>query len=222
MWRDAVLIAERDLRIELRSRVALSQIAPFALVVLVMFGIALDADQGLLEQVTPGVYWMTVLFSALLAVARSGSLEDGAGHRDALRLSALRPGAVYLGKVGAVGVQVLALQAVLGAGVMVFYGASFDEPALLVLTCLAVTAAVASAGSLYEALVTGARVRHTLLPLLLLPVMTPVLIGATRAFEVAVGDGLGNGWAWCGFIAGIAGLYLIVGAWSYGTLLEDA
>lgn len=222
MWRDAALVAERDLRIELRSRVALSQIAPFALVVLVMFGIALDADQGMLERVTPGLYWMTVLFSALLAITRSGSLEQGVGARDALRLSALDPAGVFLGKVGAVGVQILVLQVVLVVGVVFFYGASFDSLTLVVVTCLAVTAAVAAAGSLYESLVTGARVRHTLLPLLLLPVMTPVLIGATRAFEVAVGDSLDSGWGWCGFIAGIALLYLIVGALSYGTLLEDA
>lgn len=221
MWRDAALVAEKDLRIELRSRVALSQITPFALVVLVMFGIALDADQSVLERVTPGVYWMTVFFSALFALTRSGSLDQSMGARDALRLSALDPAAVFLGKVGAVGVQILALQAVLMAGMAIFYGASFDDLALAGGTCLAVTVAVAAAGSLYESLVAGLRVRHTLLPLLLLPVMTPVLIGATRAFEVALGDTVGNGWAWCGFITAIALLYLIVGALSYATLLED-
>jgi heme exporter protein B len=222
MWRDAALVAERDLRIELRSRVALSQIAPFALVVLIMFGIALDADKGLLERVTPGLYWMTVLFSSLLAITRSGSLEQGVGTRDALRLSALDPAGVFLGKVGAVGVQILLLQAVLAAGVAILYGTSFGSLALVTLTCLAVTAALAAAGSLYESLVTGVSMRHTLLPLLLLPVMAPVLIGATRAFEDALGDSLANGWAWCGFVAGIALLYLIVGAMSYGTMLEDA
>ena len=35
MWRDAALVAGKDLRIEARSRVALSQVAPFGLVALV-------------------------------------------------------------------------------------------------------------------------------------------------------------------------------------------
>ena len=57
---------------------------------------------------------------------------------------------------------------------------------LLVLTALAATAGLATAGTLYGVLAAGLRVRETLLPLLLLPVVAPVLIGATRAFEAAL------------------------------------
>lgn len=222
MWRDARLVVERDLRIELRSRVALGQVAPFALVVLVMFGFALDPDRGLLQRVTPGLFWFTVLFSALLAVARSGSLDEAAGTRDALRLSGLDPAAIYLGKVFAVAVQLLVLEALLLAGVTVLFGASLTGYSLITATCLAATAAVSATGVLYAALVAGVRVRHSLLPLLLLPVLAPVLIAATQAFEAAFGEGLavGSGWAWCGLAAGVALLYLLVGSLVYGTLLE--
>ena len=40
MWRDAALMAGKDLRIEARSRVATNQVAPFAVLVLVLFGFA--------------------------------------------------------------------------------------------------------------------------------------------------------------------------------------
>ena len=46
---DARLVAGKDLRIEARSRVVLNQVAPFALLVLVLFGFALDADQRTLR-----------------------------------------------------------------------------------------------------------------------------------------------------------------------------
>ena len=42
MWREARLVAGKDLRIELRSRVGVGQIAPFAVLVLVLFGFALE------------------------------------------------------------------------------------------------------------------------------------------------------------------------------------
>ena len=48
---------------------------------------------------------------------------------------------------------------------------------------------MATAGTLYGALVAGLGVRETLLPVLLLPVVAPVLIGATRAFQDAVWGG---------------------------------
>ena len=47
--------------------------------------------------------------------------------------------------------------------------------------------ALAAVGTLYGGLAAGAKGRETLLPLLLLPVVAPVLIGATRAFEAAFG-----------------------------------
>jgi heme exporter protein B len=222
MWRDATLVAGRDLRIEARSRVALHQVAPFALLMLVLFAFALDPARQTLEQATPGLFWITVLFSALLAIARSAALDEGDGVRDALRLSALDPGAVFVGKTLAVAAELLALEVLLGLGVIVLYGAEPAGVGLLLATCLAATVAVAATGTLYGALVSGLRVRETLLPLLLLPVLAPVLIGATRAFEAALGGAPADGWPWCGLLAVFAVLYSVAGALAYGTLLEGS
>jgi heme exporter protein B len=221
MWRDAGLVAQRDLRVELRSRVTLQQVAPFALLVLVLFAFALDPDRGVLERVTPGLYWTAVLFSGLLALGRSAALDQHDGTRDAVRLSGLDPAGVFLGKAAAVAAQLLALEAVLAIGVIVLYDAEPASPILVAATCLSATAAVAASGTLYGALVGGLRARETLLPLLLLPVLAPVLIGATRAFEAALGGAATDGWPWCGLLAGFALVYSVAGALAYGTLLED-
>jgi heme exporter protein B len=222
MWRDASLVAGRDLRVEARSRVTTNQVAPFALLVLILFAFALDPDGPLLERATPGLYWVTVLFSALLAIARSAALDEADGVRDALRLSALDPAGVFVGKALAVAAELAALEILLGAGVIVLYGAEPDALGLLAVTCLAATVAVASTGTLYGALVSGLRVRETLLPLLLLPVLAPVLIAATRAFESALGGVPADGWPWCGLLATFAVLYSVAGALAYGTLLEGS
>ena len=62
----------------------------------------------------------------------------------------------------------------------------------------------------------------SILPLLLLPVLAPVLIGATRAFEAALGGAPADGWPWCGLLAVFAILYSVAGALAYGTLLEGS
>ncbi|MDD9370625.1 MAG: heme exporter protein CcmB [Acidimicrobiales bacterium] len=222
MWRDASLIAGRDLRVEVRSRVTLNQVAPFALLVLILFAFALDPDGPILERATPGLYWVTVLFSALLAIARSAALDETDGVRDALRLSALDPAGVFVGKAAAVAAELAALEVLLGVGVIILYGADPAALGLLLATCLTATVAVASTGTLYGALVSGLRVRETLLPLLLLPVLAPVLIAATRAFESALGGIPAEGWPWCGLLATFAVLYSVAGALAYGTLLEGS
>ena len=222
MIRDALLIAGKDLRLELRSRVALNQVLPFALLVLVLFAFALDPDKSVLTQATPGLYWIAVLFSALLALQRSFAIEATDGNRDALRLSGLDPAGIFLGKVLAVSVQLIVLEALLGVGVVVLYTSRIDGWVLLAVTSVIATASIAAAGTLYGVVAAGLRVRETLLPLLLLPVLAPVLIGSTRAFEAALNGSPSEGWPWVGLMSIFASLYVVAGIFGFGPLLEES
>ena len=218
---DVRLVAGRDLWIEARSRVVVAQVVPFALLVLVLFGFALNADQRTLETFAPGLFWVAVLLSALLAVHRSARLEQSDGTLDALRMSGLTPLALFLGKATAVFVQLLALEAVLVGGLLVFYGVEVEDPALLIVAGVLAGVTVAFAGTLYGALASGLGVRETLLPILLLPVLAPVLIAATRTFDDALGVAAVDGWAWTGLLAATALVATVVGALVYGALIED-
>lgn len=222
MWHDARLVAGKDLRLEVRSGVAVNQLAPFALLVLVLFAFALDPDRGVLARATPGLYWIAVLFSAVIAVERTFSLESADGVRDGLRLAGLEPGGVFLGKFGALAVQLLALEVVLGVGVVLFYDRSLGGWPLLVATLVTATAAIAAAGTLYGVLASGLRVRETLLPLLLLPALAPVLIAATRAVEAALDGVSSEGWPWCSLLAVFAIVYLAIGTLAFGPLMEES
>jgi heme exporter protein B len=222
MIRDALLIAGKDLRLELRSRVALNQVLPFALLVLVLFAFALDPDKSVLTEATPGLYWIAVLFSALLALQRAFAIEATDGNRDALRLSGLDPAGIFLGKVLAVSVQLIVLEALLGVGVVVLYTSRIDGWVLLAVTSVIATASIAAAGTLYGVLAAGLRVRETLLPLLLLPVLAPVLIGSTRAFEAALNGSPSEGWPWVGLMSIFASLYVVAGIFGFGPLLEES
>jgi heme exporter protein B len=222
VWRDLTLVAGKDLRIEARSRVVINQVAPFAVLVLVLFAFALDPESEVLAEATAGLFWIAVLFSALLTIQRAFSIEAADGNRGGLLLSGLDPAAVFLGKVGAVTAQLLGLEVLLFVGVVVLYGPEVHGPAMLVLTSLGATVGVAAAGSLYGVLAAGLRVRETLLPLLLLPVVAPVLIASTQAFEAALEGELADGWPWVGLLGVFAAAYLLFGALAFGPLLEES
>lgn len=222
MWRDALLVAGKDLRIEARSRVATNQVAPFALVVLVLFGFALDPDRGVLARASAGLFWVAVLLSSLLAVQRSFAVEAADGAGDGLRLSGLDPAGIFLGKAAAVAAQLALLQVVLAAGVVVLYDADLGGPVLLLATCAAATVGLAAAGTVYGVLAAGLRVRETLLPLLLLPVVAPVLLGATRAWEAGMGISVDDGWRWTQLLAVFAVVYVTLGVLAFGALLEES
>jgi heme exporter protein B len=229
MLRDAWLIAAKDLQVEWSSKVLTSQVLPFGLVVLILFGFGISPDRrvveaperSVLEQVAPGLFWLAVVLSALLALGRSFAIESIDGNLDALKLTGLDPAGVFLGKGLAVLIELLLLEVLLGIGAFLLYGAPLGHPALLVVTVAATTISVAAAGTLYAALASGLRVRDTLVPLLVLPVLAPVLLGATIATEAALFGPVGDGWPWAGFLGAFALLYVGAGILSFGPLLEE-
>jgi heme exporter protein B len=222
MWRDALLVAGKDLRVELRSHVATNQVAPFAFAVLVLFAFALDPNRGVLARATAGLFWVAVLLCALLAVQRSFAMEAADSARDGLRLSGLDPAGIFLGKAAAVVVQLLVLEALLAVGIVVLYGSHLHGALLLIGSSSAATVGLAAAGTVYGMLAAGLRVRETLLPLLLLPVVAPVLLAATRAWEAALSGAPADGNPWLQLLGVFAVVYLTVGIVAFGPLLEDA
>lgn len=221
----ATAVARKDLQVERGSRVVTNQVAPFALVVMVMFAFALD-NEGILQRVAPGLVWLATLFSMLVVVQRSFAVESADGALDALRVAGVDPAAIFLGKSAALMVQLFALEAVLVAAAFVLYGV---EPTAMgwleaFVTMVAATIGLGFVGTLYGGLAAGARGRETLLPLLLLPVVAPVLIGATRATEAAFGSGgatVAEGWPWIGLLAVFAVVFGAAGSVAFGPLVDE-
>lgn len=224
-WRAAVRIAAKDLLIERRSRIVVNQVVPFAVVTMVLFAFALDAD-SVLQRVAPGLIWLAVLFSMLVMVQRTAALEVEDGALDALRLSGVEAVAVFVGKSLALALQLLVLEVLLLATAVVLYQARLplDGLVLLVTSLITATGGLAFVGTLYGGLATGISGRETLLPLLVLPVVAPVLIGATRAVESALGTGgavVSEGWPWVGLLTVFAVVFGVGGALGYGALIDE-
>ena len=222
MWRDALVVAAKDVRIELRSRVATNQIAPYAVVVLLLFGFAFDQQRDLLNEGAPGLFWVAVLLCTLLAVQRSFAVEAADGARDGLRLSGLDPAGIFLGKAAAIAAQLLVLEAVLVAGIVVLFGTRLGDVGLLLGAAAAATIGLAAAGTVYGVMSAGLRVRETLLPLLILPVVAPVMLGATEAWRSALGQGGGGGGRWLVLLISFAAIYVTLGVLAFGALLEES
>ncbi len=220
MLRDALLVAGKDLRIELRSRVALWQLLPFAVLALMLFAFALGPGPDVLRKSAPGLLWLAVLFCTVLATQRSFAIESGEGTRDGLRLSGIDPAGVFLGKAAAVGLQLIVLQAVLWAGIALLFDVRVQTVWLAVVASLLATVGLASAGVIYGALSAGLRVRETLLPLLVLPIVAPVLLAGSRAWTAAAAGSVATGVSWLRILGPFAAVYLVVGVVLYGPLQE--
>jgi len=223
--RIARAVAAKDLRIELRSRVVTNQVLPFSGLVMVMFAFALDNDD-VLQRTAGGLVWLATLFSLFILVQRTFAVETYDGALDSLRVAGVNPQGIFIGKSLALFIQLLILESVLFVAAVVLYRVNVNgSGVVLLVTCvLCATAGLAFVGTLYGGLTAGARGRETLLPLLLLPVVAPVLICATRATESAFRSGgvtVGEGWPWVGVLAVFAAVFGLGGLLSFGSLIEE-
>lgn len=224
--RVAWLIARKDLRIERRSRVLTNQVLPFAGVTMIIFGFALNANTDVLELVAPGLVWLATMFSLLLLVQRAFSVESDDGALDAMRVAGVDARAIFLGKAIGLVIQLLVLEAVLLFAAVVLYAETIPLGGivLLVTTLISATCGLAAVGTLYGGLAAGSKGRETLLPLLTLPAVAPVLIGATRAVESALGTGaaeLSDGWQWVSLLTVFAVAFGVGGALAFGPLIDE-
>ncbi len=103
--REIWAVAHKDLLIEARSKVVATQVLPFALVILILFGLALDADRSTLRSFTPGLFWVATLFAGILAIQRSVTVETSSSAFEAHRLSGAAGWKLFAGKALAVAIQ---------------------------------------------------------------------------------------------------------------------
>jgi heme exporter protein B len=222
-WQVARAIAAKDLRIEVRSRSVLTTVFPFAATMLLAFGFALGPGRDLLVPSAPGLLWLAGLFASVDLFGRSYQGEADSGALESLLLAPIDRGAIYLGKAAAAAVQLTGLLLLTGGLVVVLFGLPLGpQPALLLLTVLLGVIGLSALGSLFGLLTILGRTRHVALPVLVLPLVTPVVISAIRATALlGTGDDIGQVGGWLGLLVAFDAAFLATGYLVFGHLLED-
>lgn len=179
----ALAVFWKDLVTEWRSRDRLVSMGVFALLVVVILYLA--APPGLEESTrahVPGLLWVAVVFASVLGLNRSFALELENEALSTLALAPVDRGWIFLGKAAASLVLLIAVTALTA----VVFGLAFGldlRPVALPLAAVAALGCVglSSIGTLFAAMAVRTTYREVMLPLLLLPLLVPVLLGSVRA-----------------------------------------
>jgi heme exporter protein B len=196
-WPDQVLaVLRKDLLLEARSRTNLNAMLFFAGMVLLVFSFALGPDPSQLRTAAGGLLWLAFVFSGILAFGRAYQLEAENNAFEGLLLIAESRGAIFMGKMlGAAAVMLVIEVVVIPLMAVLFNLDVLGHLPVLLVVCILGTLGYAAIGALYGALTMSFRAREVLLPLLVLPVTVPVILGAVRATTIALSpslDGLRN------------------------------
>jgi heme exporter protein B len=177
----ALVIAGKDLRMELRTRTSLLSAAVFAALVLMVFNFARDPTAVATVDLAPSILWVTVTFASVVAMNRAFTVERENGAFDGLLLAPVSREALYLGKYLANLAFVLIVEAITLPLFVLFFNLDLGTalPGLL-LTLLLATIGFVAVGTVFSAMVAKTRFAELMLPILLLPFMVPPLIFAVK------------------------------------------
>jgi heme exporter protein B len=182
----------KDLRLEWRSRDAINGMLFFVLLVVVVFAIAFDPAgyPTVTRQISGGILWVGLLFASMTALNQSWTREQRNQVLEAQRMAPSPASALFVGKVLANMIFVLAVEAVLAPIFVIFFNLQVLGNAWLLALILPLgTWALVINGTFFAALGLRARNRELLLPLILLPLSLPALLMMVQATTgVLTGD----------------------------------
>jgi heme exporter protein B len=181
LLRLALVLAGKDLRLELRTRTSIISAAVFAALVLIVFNFARDPTAVATLDLAPSVLWVTVAFASVLAMNRGFLVERENAAFDGLLLAPVPREALFLGKYLANFAFVMLVEGIALPLFVLFFNLDLSH-ALggLVLTMLLATMGFVAVGTIFSAMVVKTRFAELMLPVLLLPFMVPPLILAVK------------------------------------------
>jgi heme exporter protein B len=173
---DVAALTRKDLALELRARDTLPAMIVFVLATLVVFHFALPAGAG--DEAAYGLLWVTLVFTSLLGLVRAWVPEARLGALDALVLATSDRSAIWVAKTLAA-LAFLAVAEVVALPAFALLFAPLDAAALAGAALASVGLCVV--GSLASALASAGRGREVILPLLVLPLAIPLVVGGVGA-----------------------------------------
>jgi heme exporter protein B len=220
--RRAWIVLWKDLLTERRSKETFNALLFFALLLLFLFQFALGDDRERLAAALPGLLWLGFILSGLVGLGRAFLSEREHDCWEGLVLAPGDKSAIYLGKVGGNLLLMLVVEAIILALFTVFFNVDVaGHLGALVAVVVLGTVGVAAVGTLFAAMTANVRAREVLFPVLLLPILVPVLLGAVKATEaVLVGQPLGTVTRWLQLLGAADVVYLTVGILTFDAVLE--
>ncbi|MBM4762627.1 heme exporter protein CcmB [Bacillus sp. B15-48] len=182
---DAFTIAGKDLKSELRSKQTIGMMVVFSALVIIVFSFAFDPTNNMIKAVIPGLIWLITVFAGILGLNRSFTSERENDCFTGLRAAPIDSSSIYLGKVIANFSLVSLVQIISVPLLFLLFGYQFSGSYLwFTLILFTGTFGFIIVGTFLAALAANANNSEMLLPVLLLPLISPLIIAGVQAIRL--------------------------------------
>jgi len=220
---ETFLLLRKDLLLELRRRDSLLTMFFFGTLLLFVFHFSFDLPPDKVAEMTPALLWLAFLFTGTLGLAQLFNAERENHCLDALLLSPLDRGALFLAKTGFNLILMLLVEIVVIPLFWILFNLhSWNLLPQIFLVSLLGTLGFCGLGTMMAAVTLRARARELLLPLVLFPLMIPVILATIRCMENILRMGeLGETLPWLRLLLGFDVIFLTLGVLLFDHVIES-
>ena len=187
-----VAVVSKDLHLAWRNRTGWLSAAAFSTIAVLTYSFAFDLATGDVRPLLPGVLWTTFLFAGVFAAGQSFQDEMDDGTFDVLLMSPVDPTTIFLGKLVANLIVLVIIECSQLILATILFDVGLVTPELLGIVLIG-TLGYVSLTTLLATMGGHVRGRSVLMPVLALPLLVPLLIGAVRATGASLGLEAGTG-----------------------------
>ena len=195
--------------------------AMFAFILVALLSITLPSVTEDTRDWLPALFWVVLLLTSLLGLARSFQSEVEDGAIAALVQVPCDRGWVFLGKAGANAIALALVLLWTSLLFEIFLDLGWQQGGLQAIGIgLLGVLGLAAIGTLLGAMAVAARFRDFLLPVLLFPLVLPILVFASQALGVSL-KGVSIPLRWWSALALYDWIVLLVGYFCFDAVMED-
>lgn len=184
---DAFAIAGKDIKNELKTKQTIGMMLVFAALVILIFSFAFDPTNNMVKAVVPGLVWVITVFAGILGLNRSFVSELENNCLTGLRSAPIDGSSIYIGKVIANIFLVTIVQIISIPILFLLFGYRFTGSYFWFIIIVFVgTLGFIVVGTFLAALAANAKNSEMLLPVLLLPLISPLMIAGVQATRIVL------------------------------------
>ena len=210
-WKDALL--------EFRTKEIFTSVLVFSLLIVLTFSLGLDNIPVTIPTVASGILWIAIIFGGVIAMNRTYATEVETGVINRILLSSISRDAFFFGKALSNIALMIFLEIVLVPTIIVLY--DLDIPLIdLILLSMLVILAISLIGTLFSAI--AIKTKEVMLPILMLPILTPVLIAAVETTSaLIVGQTISDTQKWVSLIVVFDAIFLVLSPFLFTLIVSE-
>jgi len=177
-----ITLLKKDLKLEFRSKEIIFSTFVLGLSILLVFALSFQNQTKIIYEFSSGILWIVILFISTFGLNRAFSIEQESNSMWSWLSSPIDRGLVFLSKMVSISIYVLLAEIMFLIPFFIFMKIPTNFSLIyLIIIIIVGTLAVTAIGCLISTITLQTSIRNALIPILLFPSCTPIIISATKS-----------------------------------------